>query len=175
MSYFAHHFVGVRVGKEKIQNQNRKNPIMKFNSVLLLVIASFAVLLTSVVTATAGEYRYRGYGDEYGYYQQRVPRAQVVTRKVWYRNSYGHLCVRYVTETIIPARACVAEVYEAPVVPYYYSGSYSFGGGYRDSTNIRLQAPRLPNLPQPHKEIGKLHKEHQNAVKSVGKWIKDRF
>ncbi len=126
-----------------------------------LAIVSLAVLFASSVPATAGDYRYRGNGDEYDYYQR--PRGEVVTRKVVYRDEYGRLCVRYMPVTVIPARACVTEVYE-PAPAYYYSGSYSVGDGYRDSSNIRLRTPRLPDLPQPHKEIGKVHEKHQDAV-----------
>lgn len=169
MSYFAHHFVGVRVGKEKKKFKKRKTFNMKFNSVLLLVIASFAVLLTSTTPAEAQNYRYRGDAFD-GYYQ---PRGQVVTQRVVYRNSYGHLCVQYVPVTVIPAHACVAEVYE----PAYYHGSYTIGGGFRQQTNIRLPSPRLPNLPrpQPHKRIEQGVKRSVEVHKKGWNWLKDRF
>jgi hypothetical protein len=142
---------------------------MKIKSVLL-VIASFAVLFASATPAEAQNYRY---------YQ---PRGEVVTQQEVYRDRCGHLRVRFV-EVVIPSRVCVAEVYE-PVVPYYYHGSYTLGGGFRQQTNIRLQAPRLPNLPrpQPHKrmeegakKVGDLHKKHKGVVKKGWNWVRDRF
>lgn len=180
MSYFAHHFVGVRVGKEIKNSKNRKLVNMKIKSILLLVITSFVALLVSATPAKAQNYRYRDGGDQYYGYEQR-PRAEVITRKVWYRDNCGRLYYRYVTETIIPPRACVEEVYEPAPAPYY-RGSYSIRGGYCDDTNTRYGSSRLPNLPnppQPHKHIERgakkvteEHKEHRN--KFFG-WIKERF
>ena len=144
---------------------------MKFKSILLLVITSFVALLVSSTPAEAQNYRYRDGGDQYYGYEQR-PRThtEVITRKVYYRDNCGRLSYRYVTETVIPPRACVEEVYEPAPAPYYH-GSYSRYGSSR--------LPNLPNPPQPHKHVEKgakkvteEHKEHRN--KFFG-WLKERF
>jgi hypothetical protein len=175
MSYFAHHFVGVRVGKENQKFKDRKIQKMKLKSLSLMVIAILSVLLTSATPASAQNYRYRGDAFNYGY----QPRTQVVTQKVYYRDYCGRLYVRY-EQVVIPSHVCVAEVYE----PAYYHGSYTLGGGFRQQTNIRLPSPRLPNLPrpQPHKHIeegarkvGDIHKKHKGVAKKGWNWVKNRF
>ena len=148
---------------------------MKIKSILLLVITSFVTLLVSATPAKAQNYRYRDGGDQYYGYEQR-PRAEVITRKVWYRDNCGRLYYRYVTETIMP-RACVEEVYEPAPAPYY-RGSYSIRGGYCDDNNTRYGSSRLPNLPyypQPHKHIEEGVKKGVEVHKSIFRWIKERF